>query len=141
MAASVYLLRCADGTLYCGWTTDLERRLAAHNAGRASRYTRSRLPVELAWSQPQPDRGTAMREEVADQAALARGEARAGGPGGGARPLAFRAVLSESCRVLVAEKIADSGVDLLRERFEVDVGVGLDRRRARGADRRATTGS
>ncbi|MEZ0292014.1 MAG: GIY-YIG nuclease family protein [Solirubrobacteraceae bacterium] len=64
MAASVYLLRCADGTLYCGWTTDLERRLAAHNAGRASRYTRSRLPVELAWSQPQPDRGTAMREEV-----------------------------------------------------------------------------
>ena len=64
MAASVYLLRCADGTLYCGWTTDLERRLAAHSAGRASRYTRSRLPVELAWSQPQPDRGTAMREEV-----------------------------------------------------------------------------
>ena len=64
MAASVYLLRCADGTLYCGWTTDLERRLAAHNAGRASRYTRSRLPVELVWSQAQPDRGTAMREEV-----------------------------------------------------------------------------
>ena len=64
MAAAVYLLRCADGTLYCGWTTDLERRLAAHNAGRASRYTRSRLPVELAWSQAQPDRGTAMREEV-----------------------------------------------------------------------------
>ena len=64
MAASVYLLRCADGTLYCGWTTDLERRLAAHNAGRASRYTRSRLPGVLAWSQAQPDRGTAMREEV-----------------------------------------------------------------------------
>ena len=64
MSASVYLLRCADGTLYCGWTTDLDRRLAAHNAGRASRYTRSRLPVELAWSQVQPDRGTAMREEV-----------------------------------------------------------------------------
>jgi len=64
VAASVYLLRCADGTLYCGWTTDLDRRLAADNAGRASRYTRSRLPVELAWSQAQPDRGTAMREEV-----------------------------------------------------------------------------
>jgi putative endonuclease len=60
----VYLLRCADGTLYCGWTVDVERRVAAHNAGRASRYTRSRLPVELAWSQPQSDRAAAMREEV-----------------------------------------------------------------------------
>ena len=60
----MYLLRCADGTLYCGWTVDVERRVAAHNAGRASRYTRSRLPVELAWSAPQPDRATAMREEV-----------------------------------------------------------------------------
>lgn len=61
---SVYLLRCADGTLYCGWTVDVERRVAAHNSGRASRYTRSRLPVELAWSRPQPDRATAMREEL-----------------------------------------------------------------------------
>ena len=60
----MYLLRCADGTLYCGWTVDVERRVAAHNAGRASRYTRTRLPVELAWSQPQPDRAAAMREEV-----------------------------------------------------------------------------
>lgn len=59
----VYLLRCADGTLYCGWTVDVERRVTAHNAGRASRYTRSRLPVELAWSQGLPDRATAMREE------------------------------------------------------------------------------
>jgi putative endonuclease len=46
--AFVYLLRCADGTLYCGWTVDLERRVAAHAGGRASRYTASRLPVELA---------------------------------------------------------------------------------------------
>src|SRR3954451_15700891 len=46
--ASVYLLRCADGTLYCGWTVDVERRVAAHAGGRASRYTASRLPVELA---------------------------------------------------------------------------------------------
>jgi putative endonuclease len=61
---SVYLLRCADGTLYCGWTVDVDRRVAAHNAGRASRYTRSRLPVELAWSHAHPDRATAMREEV-----------------------------------------------------------------------------
>jgi len=62
--AFVYLLRCADGTLYCGWTIDLETRLAAHNAGRASRYTRSRRPVELAWSAEQPDRTAARREEA-----------------------------------------------------------------------------
>ena len=46
--AFVYLLRCADGSLYCGWTTDVERRVAAHNSGRASRYTSRRLPVEVA---------------------------------------------------------------------------------------------
>jgi putative endonuclease len=61
---AVYLLRCADGTLYCGWTVDLEQRIAAHNAGRASRYTRTRLPVELAWSRALPDRTAAMREEA-----------------------------------------------------------------------------
>src|SRR5918994_3202318 len=44
----VYLLRCADDSLYCGWTTDVERRLAAHRAATASRYTRSRSPIELA---------------------------------------------------------------------------------------------
>jgi predicted GIY-YIG superfamily endonuclease len=62
--ASVYLLRCADGTLYCGWTTDVERRLAAHSAGTASRYTRSRLPVELAVAIPVADRSAALREEA-----------------------------------------------------------------------------
>ena len=62
--AWVYLLRCADGTLYCGWTVDVEARVAAHNAGRASRYTRSRLPVALAWSAEQPDRSAARREEA-----------------------------------------------------------------------------
>ena len=62
--AWVYLLRCADGTLYCGWTLDVEQRLAAHNAGRASRYTRSRLPVELAWATDVPDRTAARREEA-----------------------------------------------------------------------------
>ena len=63
-AAFVYLLRCADGSLYCGWTTDVEQRLARHQAGLASRYTRSRLPVELAWSAPAPSRSEAMREEA-----------------------------------------------------------------------------
>jgi putative endonuclease len=46
--AVVYLLRCADGSLYCGWTVDLERRVAAHATGRASKYTASRLPVAVA---------------------------------------------------------------------------------------------
>lgn len=61
--AHVYLLLCADGTLYCGWTTDVERRVREHQAGTASRYTRSRLPVALAWSKPVESRGHALREE------------------------------------------------------------------------------
>ena len=60
----VYLLRCADDSLYCGWTTDVERRLAAHRAGTASRYTRSRRPVELAAVLPVADRSGALREEA-----------------------------------------------------------------------------
>ena len=62
--AFVYLLRCADGSLYCGWTYDVEQRVAKHQAGTASRYTRSRLPVELAWSAELPGRAEAMREEM-----------------------------------------------------------------------------
>jgi putative endonuclease len=62
--AFVYLLRCADGSLYCGWTYDLDGRMAKHRAGVASRYTRSRLPVELAWSTELPGRSEAMREEI-----------------------------------------------------------------------------
>ena len=64
MSAFVYLLRCADGTLYCGWSTDVDRRLRQHEAGTASRYTRRRRPVELAWSAACADRSSAMREEV-----------------------------------------------------------------------------
>lgn len=59
----VYLLRCADGTLYAGITTDLDRRLAAHNAGKGAKYTRARLPVALAWSEPAKDEGAARRRE------------------------------------------------------------------------------
>ena len=62
--AWVYLLRCRDGSLYCGWTSDLDRRLRAHGAGRASRYTASRLPVTLAFARPMADRGAARREEA-----------------------------------------------------------------------------
>jgi putative endonuclease len=64
VTAFVYLLRCADDSLYCGWTTDVERRLAAHRAGTASRYTRSRRPVELAAVVEVSDRSSAMREEA-----------------------------------------------------------------------------
>jgi putative endonuclease len=63
--AFVYLLRCADGSLYCGWTVDLERRVAAHGAGTASRYTRSRLPVTLAGAWATEDATGARRLEAA----------------------------------------------------------------------------
>jgi putative endonuclease len=62
--AWVYLLRCRDGSLYTGWTIDLERRLARHRAGVASRYTASRLPVELELAMPMPGRTAARREEA-----------------------------------------------------------------------------
>lgn len=62
--AFVYLLRCADDSLYCGWTTDVERRVAEHDAGTASRYTRSRRPVELAAVFEAADRSAALREEA-----------------------------------------------------------------------------
>ena len=62
--AWVYILRCADGSLYTGWTVNVERRLAAHRAGRGSRYTRSRLPVELAGAIAMEDAGLARREEA-----------------------------------------------------------------------------
>lgn len=45
----VYLLECSDGTLYCGWTNDIEKRLKAHNSGKGAKYTRSRLPVRLVY--------------------------------------------------------------------------------------------
>lgn len=50
----VYILRCADGSLYTGWTTDLQRRLASHNSGKGAKYTRSRLPVELVYQNDSP---------------------------------------------------------------------------------------
>ena len=74
-----YLLRCADGTLYAGITTALERRLAAHNAGAASKYTRARRPVRLVWTEPCADRSAASRREAAVKALPRALEA---GPGG-----------------------------------------------------------
>ena len=60
----MYLLRCRDGSLYTGWTVDLERRLARHHCGAASRYTASRLPVELELAIPMANRTAARREEA-----------------------------------------------------------------------------
>ncbi len=59
-----YLLRCADGTLYCGITNDIEKRLNAHNAGIAAKYTRARTPVELVFSENCIDRSCASRREM-----------------------------------------------------------------------------
>ena len=58
-----YILRCADGSLYTGWTKDLARRLAAHNAGSGSKYTRSRRPVALVWSEAHETKEAAMSRE------------------------------------------------------------------------------
>jgi putative endonuclease len=60
----VYMVRCADESLYTGWTTDVERRVAEHNSGHAARYTRSRCPVELVYYEVVPDRGSALRREA-----------------------------------------------------------------------------
>lgn len=61
----VYVLRCRDGSLYTGITNDLARRLAAHAAGRASKYTRSRLPVRIAYQEPQATKSLALKREAA----------------------------------------------------------------------------
>jgi len=61
----VYILRCQDGTLYTGITNDLERRIAAHQRGTASRYTRSRRPVDLACHEPAGNRAEALKREAA----------------------------------------------------------------------------
>jgi putative endonuclease len=63
VAAFVYLLHCADGSLYCGWTTDPGRRLRQHQAGTASRYTKRRRPVRYALVFPVADRSAALKEE------------------------------------------------------------------------------
>jgi putative endonuclease len=63
----VYMLRCADGTLYTGVARDLDRRLLQHNGERAGgpKYTRGRRPVQLVWSEPAPDRSSAQQREAA----------------------------------------------------------------------------
>jgi putative endonuclease len=62
---AVYMLRCADGSLYTGATSDLSRRLGEHQRGKASAYTRSRLPVRLVFGEPANSKGAALRREAA----------------------------------------------------------------------------
>jgi putative endonuclease len=64
MECYCYIIECGDGTLYTGWTTDPERRIKEHRAGRGARYTASRKPLRLVYVEPQPDRSTAMRREI-----------------------------------------------------------------------------
>jgi len=64
MSFYCYILECADGTYYTGWTTDPERRLHQHNAGRGARYTKTRRPVQLVYLELQPDRSTAQKREI-----------------------------------------------------------------------------
>lgn len=61
----VYLLECADQTLYTGWTVDPAARLRAHNAGRGAKYTRVRLPVRMVYQEACPNKRSAMQREAA----------------------------------------------------------------------------
>lgn len=61
----VYILRCADGTLYTGIAKDVEKRLAQHESGRGSKYLRGRLPLKVAYREKLPDRGGALQREAA----------------------------------------------------------------------------
>ena len=64
-ACYCYIVECADGTLYTGWTTDPKRRVTMHNRGLGARYTRMRGPVKLVYVEEQPDRRSAMKRERA----------------------------------------------------------------------------
>ncbi len=58
-----YILECADGTFYCGWTNDLEQRIKAHNEGKGAKYTRPRLPVRLVYFETFDTKEEAMKRE------------------------------------------------------------------------------
>lgn len=59
----VYILKCSDDSLYTGYTVDLEKRLITHNRGKASKYTRGRLPVELVYYEELPSKSDALKRE------------------------------------------------------------------------------
>lgn len=63
--AFVYIVECRDGTLYTGWTTDVEARVRTHNSGNGTKYTRSRLPVKLVYFEEAENKSAALRREAA----------------------------------------------------------------------------
>lgn len=127
-----YLLLCADGSLYAGITNALDRRVARHNAGSASKYTRARRPVRLVWSEPARDRAAASRREAAlkrlSRAAKQALAATASAPRGG------RAV-GEPRRRLRAQRLALGGGEPGRIEA-VPVVEGEQRGQSLGVDRR-----
>lgn len=65
MAAYVYILRCKDGSLYTGWTNDVQHRLSMHQQGKGAKYTRGRGPLELVYTEELPDKSAALKRESA----------------------------------------------------------------------------
>ncbi|MDO4859828.1 MAG: GIY-YIG nuclease family protein [Bacillota bacterium] len=61
----VYIVECCDGSLYTGWTTDVEKRVEAHNSGKGAKYTRSRRPVKLVYTEELPTKEDALSREAA----------------------------------------------------------------------------
>lgn len=74
--AYAYIVCCADGTFYTGWTCDLDRRVALHNSGRGAAYTRARRPVQLVYAERLPSRAEAMRREQGIKRLSRAGKAR-----------------------------------------------------------------
>ena len=90
-AAYVYLLRCADGSLYCGWTVDVPKRLKAHATGGASRYTASRRPHTLAaaWEVPTHSDARRLEARIKQLTRLEKLDLVSGAPIDGATPVRF----------------------------------------------------
>jgi predicted GIY-YIG superfamily endonuclease len=63
MSYWVYIAKCADGTLYTGMTTDVEKRAKTHNSGKGAKYTRSRLPITIVYKEQCPDKSAALKRE------------------------------------------------------------------------------
>jgi len=76
----VYMVRCADGSLYTGVATDLERRLDEHNAGKGAKYTRGRIPVSLVYREQCPDQSRAVQRELVIKRMTRAGKLRLIGP-------------------------------------------------------------
>lgn len=68
MSCVCYILQCSDGTLYTGWTVDIDRRVSQHNEGKGAKYTKTRRPVKLVYVEEQPDKITALKRERAIKA-------------------------------------------------------------------------